>query len=218
MGLNDSISHDQISEVSRARGRVERDFLARRNVVACGVGYKVRGGEQTGQLSIVASVTHKVPLEALSQDDVIPQAVDDIFTDVVEAGTIVSYGLDRHVALRPVRPGVSIGHRDGTAGTVGCIVRRGAQYFILGNSHVLALLNRAELGDPVLQPGPGDGGSLSDVIGELDAFVPLRFMDEVSIVEEDVPRDKVSSGCLALFLGLADLLAVGLENFRQVGS
>src|SRR5206468_1918413 len=36
--------------------------------------------------------------------------------------------------------------------------------------------NRASIGDPILQPGPYDGGSVStDRIGELFNFIPVRF-------------------------------------------
>jgi hypothetical protein len=48
--------------------------------------------------------------------------------------------------------------------------------FILSNNHVLADENRGSPGDPVLQPGPTDGGTAGkDVIARLTRFVPIDF-------------------------------------------
>jgi hypothetical protein len=46
---------------------------------------------------------------------------------------------------------------------------------LLSNNHVIADSNRARIGDPILQPGPADGGVLADQIGTLEAFVPINF-------------------------------------------
>jgi len=46
---------------------------------------------------------------------------------------------------------------------------------ILSNNHVLADSNNAKLGDAILQPGPYDGGTTADKIGELAEFVAIEF-------------------------------------------
>ena len=76
---------------------------------------------------------------------------------------------------RPLRPGLSVSHRDVTAGTLGGFVRRpGTEgLLVLSNSHVLADSGAAAIGDPVLQPGVADGGTASDRIGRLAGFVPF---------------------------------------------
>jgi hypothetical protein len=155
-------------------------LLVRGNVVATGVGYKVTKGKKTPDLSIVCSVVKKLPLVQLSRKDVVPAAMDGIPTDVIETGTI--YALQSHTArYRPAPGGVSIGHRDITAGTLGCWVKKNGQFFILSNNHVLANSNAAQIGDPILQPGPYDGGSLSgDHIANLSEFVPISFTDTPS--------------------------------------
>jgi hypothetical protein len=81
---------------------------------------------------------------------------------------------------RPVPIGVSVAHPDVTAGTLGVKVRKGkgtaATYYVLSNNHVLANANLALIGDPILQPGPYDGGTLpGDVIATLTAFQPINF-------------------------------------------
>jgi hypothetical protein len=51
----------------------------------------------------------------------------------------------------------------------------------LSNNHVLANSNDARIGDPILQPGPYDGGSVpGDVIARLSRFVPIRFKTPTS--------------------------------------
>ena len=51
----------------------------------------------------------------------------------------------------------------------------GYSRFILSNNHVLANSNLAEIGDPIYQPGPFDGGEEEDTIGLLEDFVPIIF-------------------------------------------
>lgn len=185
-------------------------LMPRRNVVACGVGYKRVGEQSTGMPSIMVSVTEKKPAADLDPEDLVPPALDSIPTDVIETGPIRSLAVDRRARLRPVRPGISIGHQDGTAGTLGALVQRNGEIFMLSNNHVLALLNQANLDDAILQPGPGDGGSLLDQVGYLTEFVPLHFLGEAS---DDEPSPDEPQGCSAfLARGLAAIQ--GLSNAR----
>jgi hypothetical protein len=83
----------------------------------------------------------------------------------------------------PVPIGVSTGHPAITAGTIGARVTDGTDVFALSNNHVLADVNQATLGDPALQPGSFDGGSvaLGDAIGTLADFEPIVFCTGVII-------------------------------------
>lgn len=168
------MAHD-VQDVRRALRAAAPELHARANVVATGLGYKVTEGRRTGDLAVVCSVTRKLEPSQLASADLIPPRVDDVPTDVVETGRIraLQSRTERH---RPTPGGVSIGHRDITAGTLGCLVNRNGDLVILSNNHVLANSNDARAGDPVLQPGPVDGGRLpGDQIAELVAFVPIRF-------------------------------------------
>jgi hypothetical protein len=102
--------------------RARDGILERANVVAAGVGYKVTRGVRTDDLAIVASVTEKVPPERLAAHDLVPAAVDGIPTDVLATGEFRAFQsrMERH---RPAPGGVSIGHRNVTAGTLGCLMR-----------------------------------------------------------------------------------------------
>jgi hypothetical protein len=80
---------------------------------------------------------------------------------------------------RPVPIGVSTGHPDITAGTIGCRVKDATNVYALSNNHVYANSNNADIGEPVLQPGPYDGGGKvagrDDVIGNLADYEPIVF-------------------------------------------
>jgi hypothetical protein len=71
--------------------------------------------------------------------------------------------------VRPLRPGLSVAHPTVTAGTLGGFVRVGGGLAMLSNNHVLAASDAAALGDPILQPGPADGGGSSDRVATLAA-------------------------------------------------
>ncbi len=195
-----------LERVSQACAKVVGNFMKRRNVVACGVGYKITRGALTDIPSLVVSVTQKEPPERLGADDLIPDQVDDVLTDVIETGEIVAHSLDRQARQRPVRPGISVGHQSGSTGTFGCVVRRGGELFALSNNHVLAFENQAEKGDFILQPGPVDGGSLLDQIGALSDFVALRFLDS-STDSEAEGQSTEPSGCATLLNNLLSALS-----------
>lgn len=186
-----------------------RDRLLRlANVVGCGWGRKRAGQRDTGREGLVVFVREKLPVSQLQSKDVVPRQVGGVETDVLEvgdvrllasparrgsgpdhpegaghrAGTGSGPDVDRRGRFRPAPPGVSIGHVDVTAGTLGAVVRdaaTGAPY-ILSNNHVLANQSdgsdgRARIGDAILQPGPFDDGTMErDVIGHLARFVPMR--------------------------------------------
>jgi hypothetical protein len=94
---------------------------------------------------------------------------------------------------RPVPIGVSTGHPDITAGTIGCRVTDGINVYALSNNHVYADENRAYIGDNVLQPGPYDGGAdPADAIGELDAFVKIDFNSNNNTVDAAIAQSSIA--------------------------
>jgi len=151
-------------------------LLEKKNVVGVGAGYKVKNGVSTDQLAVVVLVETKVNVESLLPEDLVPKTIGGLPTDVIEVGKIVALSTtDKH---RPAPGGVSIGHFEITAGTFGATVRDRLtkERYILSNNHVLANMNDCEIGDPILQPGPYDGGTVAkDTIAELLDFVPIDF-------------------------------------------
>lgn len=57
-------------------------------------------------------------------------------------------------------------------------MRKQGQVYILSNNHVLANSNNGAIGDPILQPGPYDGGKWpNDRIADLSEFVTIVFQE-----------------------------------------
>ncbi len=157
--------------------KVGQELMKYPNVVSVGVGYKQIKGVKTDQLCIVVGVTKKLPLADLLPEAVIPLEMLGVKTDVVEVGEIRALQL-RTEKWRPAPGGVSVGHRDITAGTIGLprVYKNNSEVFLLSNNHVLANTNDGKIGDAVLQPGPYDTGKLeTDQIAILENFVKINW-------------------------------------------
>lgn len=194
-------------EVAEIQDAQQDALLEKPNVVGCAVAHKITEEKETGDVSLTVFVTHKLPKELITEDDLIPETVEKFKTDVVETGYIFAGGpvaadvapiyeeevdiesLRTHV--RPAKGGHSVGHYKITAGTYATAVYDSRpfpgipkKYYVLSNNHVLANSNNANIGDPVLQPGPYDGGSYPrDVIARLSRFVPIRFDGQCNLVD-----------------------------------
>ncbi|NPV53572.1 MAG: hypothetical protein HPY71_08610 [Firmicutes bacterium] len=152
------------------------------NVVGVARGYKKVKGMRAGDECIVVLVTRKLPSLEVKPGHLVPPEIEGVPTDVIEVGDIRFLFLGRTYKVRPAQPGVSIAHYRVTAGTFGALVKdKGTgKPLILSNNHVLANATdgadgRAKIGDPVLQPGPYDGGTVGDdQIGTLERFVPIH--------------------------------------------
>lgn len=80
-------------------------------------------------------------------------------------------------ACRPLVVGCSVGHIAATAGTLGLLARhrKTGHPVMLSNAHILAPSGKAKSGEPVMQPGPIDGGGLpSTRVGALFDVIPLK--------------------------------------------
>lgn len=168
---------ERIRQVLRRR---QRELMSLPHVVGVGIGRKMVGGKDSGDEALVVLVDKKVAEPELSRSEKVPRVLSRCCTDVIEVGQLQLLGVDRTGRQRPARPGVSIGHYKITAGTFGAVVRDKATGapLILSNNHVLANStngndSRARAGDPILQPGRYDGGTMDDTIGYLIRFSPL---------------------------------------------
>lgn len=153
-------------------------LLSLPNVNGVGIGYKETNGHITDELSVVCLVTKKT--SNLPPGGHIPSSIDGVKTDVIQVGEIKALQVNTG-RYRPAPGGVSIGHYSITAGTLGVVVRdrSNGTRLILSNNHVLANSNDAQIGDPILQPGPTDGGQVgTDTIATLERFVPIVYTSE----------------------------------------
>ena len=165
---------DKLNRYNVVKYKYVKKLLNLQNVTAVGIGYKTVDNKKTKEIAIIVSVTKKVPFYELERSQIIPEKLDGVRTDVVESGEIVALKL-RTDKWRPAPGGVSIGHYKITAGTLGGLVTKDNEIFILSNNHILANSNDAAVGDAIYQPGPYDGGSQSDTIASLHQFVPIDF-------------------------------------------
>lgn len=172
-----------MTEVARAKFAKEvhqASLLARPNVVGVGVGLRRRGGRLQDEVCVVALVRRKRPLASLTAEAQVPSQLEGVATDVQEVG-ILRAQADRRARHRPAPGGVSVGHYLITAGTLGGVVRdrvTGTR-LVLSNNHVLANSNEAAVEDPILQPGPADGGrEESDAFALLERFIPIAYSRE----------------------------------------
>ncbi len=152
------------------------------NIVGVGISEKITGQKLTGEDCITVYVVAKVGKSKIQKNALVPEQINGVPTDVVETGEINALAYTGR--YRPAPGGVSVGHYQITAGTLGCLVQKNGRTFILSNNHVLANSNQALLNDPILQPGPFDGGSSSgSVIGRLSEFIPIQFGDIPNLVD-----------------------------------
>jgi len=169
--------NDTVTTVRSVLKERSAGLLGCANVVATGVGYKIVDGKLTDTPSIICSVVNKVAASSLSTRDLVPAEIGGVPTDVVASGIIRAFQAPTG-RFRPAPGGVSVGHKDITAGTLGCWVRRNGEWMILSNNHVLANINAAQIGDAILQPGTYDGGvNPDDQIATLEDFVTINMQE-----------------------------------------
>ncbi len=148
------------------------------NVVGIGLGKKKVRGMVTQDVAVKFYVKEKLHPLLVRDGEVIPDEIEGVPTDIEQSGEFSVWRPIPPIYHRKVRPamgGLSIGHYAITAGTLGCLVKRGQDTLILSNNHVLANENRGVEGDPILQPGRFDGGNEDkDVLARLDSFVKVQ--------------------------------------------
>lgn len=171
----------------------EKELLKKRNVVSVGIGKKYKNGQPTDKTCIVVGVSKKEDLIYLNSADIIPSSLQNAETDVFELGEIKAQNeedIDPTQRIRPVRPGSSTGHHAITAGTIGCVVKKGHEFFLLSNNHVFSNSNDAMVGQAILQPGAYDGGHMGDVIAELYDWEPIYFEGEEIPPDQEPPEEE----------------------------
>lgn len=187
------------------------------NFSGIAVGYKFVGGKRTDEVCLQVFVKKKLPVEKLPYGAKMPDHIEEVKTDVIEATfEAVSYRTEKH---RPAPPGVSIGHYLITAGTFGFVHTIFGTKYILSNNHVLANCNTANIGDNILQQGVADGGvNPDDKIATLYDFETILFAlqggggnlidaaialpdNPADILEEIYEVDKIPSGSVIAELG-----------------
>jgi hypothetical protein len=198
------LSAQDLSGVQKVHGMAINELLNPQkplsNVVGVASGVKWSDGKPTGKPAVIVLVSQKLEESQIDSAEMVPKEIDGVQTDVLSigfpyAGECVSVDAGIQTLAKKARPakgGHSVGHYKITAGTISTgvydILPGGTvsppahglgippKSYILSNNHVLANCNDASIGDPILQPGPYDGGTNpADLIGNLSRFIPLTF-------------------------------------------
>lgn len=123
---------------------------------------------------------------------------------------------NRQARQRPFVAGISIGHVNISAGTLGYFCRStragddANTIYLLSNNHVFADLNRGVAGDEIDQPGRVDGGTSTDRVATLARFHPLKLNGaanpiDAAIASVDAGVDCTTSICsIGTISGVAD--------------
>lgn len=262
---------------------VREDIEKRPNVVGTATGKRREGGQATDEDAVLVLVTEKLPEDALSRQDLVPETVTidgkQYRTDVVEVGHLnaqqsgqetgeiggeerrssreeqrssreerrsggqrvvgrtrereerlqeATTPIAEHVPelrnrkrrLRPAPAGVSVAHEAVTAGTLGSppLETVDGTVVFLTNAHVAAPIDEASTEDPIIQPGPADGGTGMDAIGRLVEWTAIEReganQSDSALVEID--DESVAADVLALgeFAGWTEP-EVGVEYVKS---
>jgi len=200
MVLAEAAAAEARKAFSAAVGEFLDPLKQRANVVGMGVGVKWKNAQPTGEPALLVLVAQKLDKDQVSAADLVPPKLADMQTDVLAIGYPFAGGGNLPEAgvqalarrARPAQGGCSVGHFKITAGTIAtCVydilpgggvsspvhgIGIPPRYYILSNNHVLANSNNSSLGDPILQPGPYDGGTdPADRIARLSRFVPITL-------------------------------------------
>lgn len=151
--------------------------------IACGVGGP---GEPTLTLYTECAMPQEALLGQLAQCAG-TRALSSVPVQQVPVGAVDAYS--HRARHRPAPGGVSVGHVDITAGTlgsraIGLTAPWNNRHLILSNNHVLANSNDGRVNDSIIQPGRADGGRHpGDQIAVLARWVPINFGGAPNVVD-----------------------------------
>ncbi len=165
------VSDSSFEAALAVQERVTEDWLAREGVVGTAIGVD-GSGRAVVKVYLTAPGISAFP-RFVSDVEVVPEVTGRFQALPAEATESVD---PTRSFPRPVPIGVSSGHGQVTAGTLGARVSSGGRTFALSNNHVYAANNVGKPGDPLLQPGVVDGGrDPDDVIATLHDYEPISF-------------------------------------------
>lgn len=158
-------------------------FGHRANFTGADIGYRWTAGKETDEIVVRVHVRNKLPLSELSESEILPKEIDGVPLDVIQGDYRTVEASQRRTRRRQrsstVMGGLSVGRRNGGAGTIGLMVidQHSGRPGILSNWHVLAGA-RARAGDDIVHPGPTDGGRPNrDSVAQLDRWMLDRGGD-----------------------------------------
>lgn len=169
-------------QLEAAYEKALKAYSHRPNVTGVDIGFRYKDQKRLDGFGIRIHVREKIAKSALEADELLPQEIDGVPVDVIQAvykphalmAGIEPEAFARKTRLDPVQPGISVSHPNVTSGTIGAVVydRTTGHRGILSNWHVLVGSLNAKPGDGVVQPGRKWGGrEPADRIGRLERFM-----------------------------------------------
>lgn len=180
-----------------ASGQIETlsDAASTHGIVGVGIGLPdpesiALGDGAPGEPTLTLFTESVLPREALLSQlaqSAGTRALSSVLVQQVTVGSVDAYS--HRARHRPAPGGVSVGHVNVTAGTlgsraIGLTAPWNNRHLILSNNHVLANSNAGRVGDSIIQPGSADGGRHpGDQIAILARWVPINFGGAPNLVD-----------------------------------
>lgn len=140
---------DRVNQQLKTVKPILERFTAVKHV---GIGYAMTGGVMHDELSIIAYVDKKYPLEELNENEIIPKEINGINIDIMTYDPIQH--TDPYSRFGQLCGGINIGNaRLSGGGTLGCILQRNGTGVLVGltNWHVIKN-KRGNTNDAIVQP------------------------------------------------------------------
>ncbi len=186
-----NLTHNDINAARQARNIASGYYLFNPRVTLIDIGWQIKDGQHTDQLSVRIHMRNKpsgITLEQLQTEspgdyidkDRIPFPVDLIEATYPLHSLVQPTSLNHAQRFDPLRGGISISHAWSYGyGTLGGIVldRNTGVPMILSNWHVLAGSMWAPRGLAIYQPGYGDGGRYQHTVAHLERDGMVQGID-----------------------------------------
>lgn len=168
----------------------DSDVMSTQNIIGVGIGlsdsesigFTASSPNETKLILFTENVIPEEELQSRLAGIVSTQALSNIQIQQVTVGRVDAYS---HSTLHnPAPGGVSVGHFNVTAGTlgsraIGLTPPWDDRHLILSNNHVLANVNDARDNDSIIQPSKQDNkGKPSNEIAVLARWIPILFGDD----------------------------------------
>jgi len=174
-------------------------------------------GVETGETGIRVYVRKKLPENLLREQDIIPSEFKGKKVDVVEVGDVMALDVDKTKEFRPVEIGVSVGHINITACSLGFYpIYKDGVVLVGGNAHCYtpdASLSPEQIREKrIVQPGRYHDKN-SGIVGE------YFWHERVVPVDEGCPIGKAVASVLnflAKLVGSGTRLTLERDNVNHI--
>lgn len=85
------LTDERMERIRAVKSAYESRLLGMANVVGVGIGFRMKGGELTGEPAIIVSVSDKLPPEQLRSGEVIPAELEGVPVDVQAVGRLLAF-------------------------------------------------------------------------------------------------------------------------------